>query len=391
MCVAIVPEQITFSQPIGWVALIFIVLGLVIALAFSIYFFVNRNEKVIKKTSPLFSQLMLLGIVMCITSQIFWDVSQTTFTCVMKIWLLAIGFGLIMGNLLAKTYRIFKIFSNAKVTSLVIRDVDLLKFTIAVILLEILMLCLYTFPAGLPKPTVIQSQSDSLLKYIECKVPSSFLQTAGIIMLLGVNFLLVLAAVVIAYLTRNVDSAFNESRYIAYTVYVFLLVTIILLPLYYTAGDSKSSVSRQFIIRTIAILVAMYFCLFALFMPKIILVHKAKRAEKKLAKAGAEKERERRMVEVGSTTVGVVPVSGASEGSGAGGGGAYSRALRGSGMGTATTTSSEEGEDHTLSGGVRMESSFATEPTSTTPATGQASGTASEYGNLISSLAKRSK
>lgn len=368
-------------------------LGLLIAFSFSIYFYLFRNEKVIKKTSPVFSQLILLGIVLCITSQIFWDVSQTTFTCVMKIWLLAIGFGLIMGNLLAKTYRIFKIFSNAKVTSLVIRDIDLLKFTLAVILLEIIMLCAYTFPAGLPTPVVLQSQSDSLLKYIECKVPSSFLQTAGIIMLLGVNFLLVLAAVIIAYLTRNVDSAFNESRYIAYTVYVFLLVTIILLPLYYTAGDSRSSVTRQFIIRTIAILVAMYFCLFALFLPKIILVQKARRAEKRLAKDGAERERKRRIVEVGSTTVGVMPTSGLSEGSTGGAGGAYSRMLHVSGTGT-TTTSSGSGDERAMPGGPRIGSTQGsapdTEPSSTAARTPTSTGT-SEYSKLISSLAKRSK
>lgn len=390
------PTEITFSDPLGIVALIFIIIGLAMAISFSIYFFVNRNEKVIKKTSPFFSQLMLLGILLCITSQIFWDVSQSKFTCLVKIWLLAIGFGLIMGNLLAKTYRIFKIFSNAKVTSLVIRDTDLLIFTGSIIVLEIILLSCYSFPSGLPRPVVIQSTSDSLLKIIKCQVPSSFLQTGGTIWLLGVNFLLVLAAVIIAYLTRNVDSAFNESRYIAYTVYVFLLVTIILLPLYYTAGDSSSSNSRQFIIRTLAILVSMFFCLGALFLPKIYLVHKAKKAERKAAEAGAEREQERRLVDVGTTTVGVtgLPTSGYTEGS-MGGGGAYSRVLRGSSTtgGTGTTSSGSGEETVIMPGGPRVSSSTADQSSSaagaTTPST--TGGPGNEYSSLISSLAKRSK
>lgn len=400
----IIPSEITFSDPLGIVALIFIIIGLLAVLATSIYFFVNRNEKVIKKTSPFFSQLMLLGIALCIISQIFWDVKQSTFTCLIKIWLLAIGFGLIMGNLLAKTYRIFKIFNNARVTSLVIRDTDLLKFTGAVILLEILLLSLYSFPSGLPRPVVIQSTSDSLLKIVKCEVPSSWLQTAGIIVLLGVNFLLVLAAVIIAYLTRNVDSAFNESRYIGYTVYVFFLATIILLPLYYTAGDSSSSNSRQFIIRTLAILVPMYFCLGALFVPKIILVEKAKRAERKLAAAGADRDQRRRMVDIGTTTVGVTALPTAyTEGSSYGGAGAYSRVVRGT---TGTTTSSGSGDEPVqMPGGPRASStsttgkgSTADRTTSTATAdriagdrTGTTGASSNEYSNLISSLAKGSK
>lgn len=356
MTVEIVPSEITFSEPLGIVALIFIVIGLLISFGFSIYFFVNRNEKVIKKTSPFFSQLMLLGIILCITSQILWDITQSTLTCILKIWLLAIGFGLIMGNLLAKTYRIFKIFHNARVTSLVIRDVDLLKFSAAIIILEVILLSLYTFTSGLPTPIIIQSTSDSLLKIVKCEVPSSFVQTGGIIWLLGVNFLLVLAAVIIAYLTRNVDSAFNESRYIAYTVYIYLLVTIILLPLYYTAGDSSSSNSRQFIIRTIAVLVPMFFTLGALFLPKIYLVNKAKRAERKMAEEASERGqgRRRRAEEFGMTTTGggtVAPVYQNNSMAGA-----FSKALRGLGAGGGTATSSGDSPNDmtNMPGGARV-------------------------------------
>ncbi|PJF18437.1 GPCR, family 3 domain-containing protein [Paramicrosporidium saccamoebae] len=401
---AIIPSEITFSETLGIVALVFIVIGLLISFSLSIYFYVNRNEKVIKKTSPFFSQLMLFGIILCICSQIFWDVSQSTWTCIVKIWLLAIGFGLIMGNLLAKTYRIFKIFNNARVTSLVIRDVDLLKFTAAIILLEIILLCLYTFTTGLPTPVVIQSTSDSLLKIVKCQVPSSFVQTGGTIWLLGVNFLLVLAAVIIAYLTRNVDSAFNESRYIAYTVYIYLLVTIILLPLYYTAGDSSSSNSRQFIIRTIAILVSMFFTLGALFAPKLYLVYKTKKGERKLAQASADKDQGRRIVDFGSTTAQGGPTTAYAEGSTVGGG-AFSRAIRGMGGMTTTTSSGSENEPTTvMPGGPRMARSGSGGVSGTGSGSGTGTGTgtgttssrptgvdSNEYSNLISSLAKRSK
>lgn len=346
----IVPQDITFSDPLGWSMLIFIVLGLILVILCSIYFFANRREKVIKKTSPIFSQLILLGILLCITSQIFWDVHQTEFTCFTKVWLLALGFGLIMGNLLAKTYRIFKIFNNARVTSLVIRDIDLLKFTLVVLLVEVLFLCIYCFPAGLPRPDIIQSQSDTLLKVYQCRVPSVAMQYFGTISLFAVNFILVICAVVVAFLTRNVDSAFNESLYIAYVVYIYLVVAAVLLPLYYTAGDSPSSQSRQFVIRNIGILIPMLFTLFALFGPKIYLVHKAKKAERRMQDERQQPEPRRRVVDFG--TSGATARLMGREGYTSGGTtGAYATVLRGI---NTTNTSLTEDEDILMPGGPRI-------------------------------------
>lgn len=278
---AIVPQQVEIGSPIGIVFLVLTIIALIVSISFSVIFWYYKDEKVVKKTSPFFSQLILIGIDLCLLSQIFWAVSQTGFTCFTKVWLLAIGFGLIMGNLLAKTYRIFKIFTNVQVTSLVMKDTDLLKFSIVILAIEIALLSVYCFTGGgTPKPVFIQSTSDSLLLIIQCAVPSSFIQLLGQISLLVFNGLLILCGVVIAYVSRHVESSFNESKYIAITVYIYLLVVIILLPLYYTAGDSGSSVQRQFILRSISVLAAMYFTLVALFVPKLIVLYDTKKKER---------------------------------------------------------------------------------------------------------------
>lgn len=277
----IVPQQVDIDSPIGIVFLVLTVIALIISISFSFLFWFYRDEKVVKKTSPFFSQLILIGIDLCLLSQIFWGVSQTSFTCFVKVWLLAIGFGLIMGNLLAKTYRIFKIFTNVQVTQLVMKDTDLLKFSIVILAIEVALLCVYCFVSGTPRPINIQSTSDSLLLIIQCSVPSGFIQTFGTITLLVFNGLLILCGVVIAYVSRHVESSFNESKYIAITVYIYLLVVIILLPLYYTAGDSGSSVNRQYILRNISVLAAMYFTLVALFVPKILNIYRTKADEKR--------------------------------------------------------------------------------------------------------------
>src|SRR3954467_1674373 len=96
-------------------------------------------------------------------------------------------------------------------------------FSGIVILGEVLLLCVYTFMGGLVKPVVKQSKSDSLLQFINCSSPSSGIQTGLIIAIFAYNFFLVVLGVIVAYRTRNVDSAFNESKYIGVTMYIYLL------------------------------------------------------------------------------------------------------------------------------------------------------------------------
>jgi hypothetical protein len=51
----------------------------------------------VKKTSPVFGQLILIGVDLVLISQIFWEVAQSTPICILKVWFVSIGFGLIMG------------------------------------------------------------------------------------------------------------------------------------------------------------------------------------------------------------------------------------------------------------------------------------------------------
>lgn len=183
-----------------------------------------------------------------------------------------------------------------------IRDTDLLLFSGLVLLGEVILLSVYTFIVPFPEPVVVQSESDSLLQFVVCKCPNSGIQTGLTIALIAYNVILVLAGCVIAYLTRNVDSAFNESQYIAVTMYIYLLAGIILIPLYYTAGDSRSSIDRQFVLRCLGITLSMYFSLIALFVPKILAVEEDRKQRKAAEKADrGDESTNHRITDISST------------------------------------------------------------------------------------------
>lgn len=267
------------------------------------FFFRHRETIVVKKTSFVFSELILTGILLCFVSQILWSVKQNSALCILKVWLFAIGFGLIMANLIAKTYRINAIFrsSAGSERGKRITDNDLYPFVIIVLLLEIAMLSVYSFAGGTIEPQSFQSESDFLLVYVRCQSPSSFLQTFGTITLLVMNFIMILVCCYFAYRTRHVASDYNESQYIGSIIFVYFLTCLIILPLYYTSGDSRSSIARQFIFRSIGVIGCLYATMSWLFGTKIRSILDAEK-ESKMEKRELEEESKKRIREVPEDT-----------------------------------------------------------------------------------------
>ena len=239
-------------------------------------FYIYREDKVIKKASPVFCQLMLVGIILVCSSIVLWACPPSTPMCIIKVWVLAVGFGLIMGNLLAKTFRIFKIFTDTSVASSVLTDATLLKFSGAVIAVELVLLSLLTFASGtLFQSVVVRSTTDSLYSYYSCEVPGKYLfQTSFTISIMAFNAALVIVGAFLAFVSRKVDSDFNESGTIGATMYFYIIISFVFLTLYYTNGDSTGSAGMQFMERSIAILGAMAFTLLALFVPKLLEVYR---------------------------------------------------------------------------------------------------------------------
>lgn len=180
-----------------------------------VIFYRYRMTKVIRNASPVFCELMLIGIIMICVGLILWTIEQSTMLCITKAWFTVCGFGLIIGSLLAKTYRIFRIFSNVRVVTLSVRNRDLLRFTGIILLIEVILLCVYTFADGLPSPHFTVSDVNEYYGYIVCRTNSTTFEVYIISLIICFNVILIFATAMFGYLTRNVSSDYNESRYIA--------------------------------------------------------------------------------------------------------------------------------------------------------------------------------
>lgn len=274
-------DDTTYDSAIGITVIILASINVLLCIYSMIVFHINRKNGVIKKSSPFFCQLMLLGLILVDLGLILWSFKPSTTTCIVKAWLTIIGIGLIIANLFAKTYRIFKIFTNIRVKTKAITDAYLLKFSLSVVAIEILLLCIYTFPDGLPSPVIELNQSDPTHGHLECITDDLYYNNTMIGVMIGFNCFIVLLIAIVAFMSRNVASSYNESKYIGIILYFYVVLVLITLPIYYTVANAKNVASIQFGVRSFAFLIGVYFTWLLLFGQKHHRIHSIKKEAKR--------------------------------------------------------------------------------------------------------------
>ena len=107
------------------------------------------------------------------------------------------------------------------------------------------------------------------------------------------NMIIIIACCYFAFRARNVPSNYNESKFIAVSVYSTLIVCLAALPVYATAID----VSQKILTLTVALMFNTYLTLACLYLPKIYAIHFA----------GEEARQTWRLVPEGSAGISVAP------------------------------------------------------------------------------------
>ncbi len=258
-----------FEYAIVVVFFSFSVTGLIFSWLIFIAFIIYRNEPEIRKSSLLIGFGIKLGIDLLFNALISSGVTYTTSICFSITWSLLLGCGLIIGGMLAKTWRIYRIFTNPDAKAIQLTDKRLAIIASFVVALELLLLALYSFPSGLLGPKVVQSTSDIYYRYRICMVPSEAYQLTWIIIIYAVNGTIVVILAILTFLTRKVDAAFSESKSNSLSIYTIISLLIIFLPLLYTSQDSTNSIITQYTVMGIIILCSGYFLLLVVFMPRL--------------------------------------------------------------------------------------------------------------------------
>lgn len=175
-----------------------------------------RGHNLIKGSSPLFLVLFLVGIQMLCASVIpralESETSQSPHQCNADLWLSNLGYTLLVGALLVKTYRLQAIFNITKLRmKKQLGDSKLLAALVVMILLEACMLIglQYGLPMSLEKEEFNDSDD-----YYSCRAgsDSNQVQTVYIPVTISTRFALLVLTAVMAFRVRNLPDVYNEVR-----------------------------------------------------------------------------------------------------------------------------------------------------------------------------------
>lgn len=201
-----------------------------------------------------------------------------------------LGLGLIVGCVLAKTQRIFRVYLNYGAISPTMGNLEFTLFAGTVFLIALIFCLVYVLASGEPPTgTVTQSLSDNTYLYIACTASSKSFGNWVIGFFMGVMISISLGCAFMLFLANDMETPFKEAEFLFLAVVDFLVLCIVLIPNYYTVGDRLGSVLQSYLLRSLGVIFAMYLTLGIVFIPKAVYIHRQNKSEResKAARSGS--------------------------------------------------------------------------------------------------------
>ena len=238
-------------------------LAFLVSIAWAGVLFYYRNEAVVRASSPYFGMLMCVGGLLVATS-ITLDATKnkTTDSCNGSVWLLVLGYSLIFACVFVKTHRIHAIF-NAKILKGRMSYTDAYVLLYVGIITAVNVIVLILFRATAPLRANLFAVKGSFTIAQRCSSD----EIAFTAVLLVYNGLLLAWGIYLAVRTRNVDSNFNESKYIGAAVYNCALVALVSLLFAYAVALTQPNVAT--VVRGWLLAYVVIFTLTVLFAPRL--------------------------------------------------------------------------------------------------------------------------
>ncbi|KAL7746761.1 hypothetical protein RI367_007925 [Sorochytrium milnesiophthora] len=264
----------------GVVYALYIIAGTLMAaiLAVMVLIWVYRKTPTIKRASPVFSELICFGGLMGCAS-VFFMFGATAAGCMAFITLLSISYGLTLGSLLMKNYRLYKLFNTFR-KSYKFSDRLLAVYVGSVVAVEALLLIVW---GSIDTPSHRTFQN-AIQTYGVCSSANPVVQNTFQSLLIAYNGLLLVAGLVLAVKSRSLSGEYAESKYIAMSSYQVTLCAVLGLG---AANATTMDISFRNAIVGMTILVGFASTVFVMFGPRLFTLIRQSQDNKTEAKLTA--------------------------------------------------------------------------------------------------------
>ncbi|XP_053200998.1 probable G-protein coupled receptor 158 [Panonychus citri] len=202
----------------------------------AIVIFRLRRSKTIASSRWILLETTLLGAFLLYITVIIRYYEPTQITCFIEPWFREVGFGLCYGSITIKLYRIYAEFQTRKAHRVCVRDKDLLKYLIGIVMIVIGYMAAWSSLVidsmnGLPSMSIgprvgslilQEGQTPDGLRYFICKELSwDYVTEAG-------EFSFLLTGVYITYCIRNAKpEVYGEKCSLCCSIYIEIIVSTI--------------------------------------------------------------------------------------------------------------------------------------------------------------------
>lgn len=241
----------------------------IILLATIVHIKIYYRHEVYKASSPLFMMFILNGMLLVVISCVFWSMQASLATCAARTWIAGIGWSLIMSALLAKTHRVYKIFSLENLKVRPITDArQIITFMIGLLSGELIILIFWQIFS----PLLPVTKSVPALAYNELYQYCSSKKNGFVVAYMVYNIVTLFPVVLVAWVTRSrpVAEQYNESSAVGVTSAITILTGIIVIG---ATVIVKDNVVAQYVLPTLGLLLIIMVMYSMIFIPKILFIH----------------------------------------------------------------------------------------------------------------------
>ena len=240
--------------------------------AMTLYF---RSFPAVKASSYLLGQLSFVGCYILIVCYLCFTVQKAAPTtsiskaslCAAEAWCLPLGLTLILGTVTAKTWRLYRIFVQLKKPGKLLKD-NMLIMGVLSLAADVTLCSVWT---GMSKFSTLKQERNTQDNTIEVRVEcysENYSAWFGALTLYQV-FIMV-SALVLALLTKNIHSEIFKTKSVIFLVYFLTITLCIGFPSYITLNKTQISINAEYFILSLTYLVVIILFLIFMFIPPII-------------------------------------------------------------------------------------------------------------------------
>ena len=258
-------SEIPAGSNAGIVIVILAVIGTIFCGLFSVYIIVKAKHPVIKSSQPMFCIVFATGCALICLQILAFLGEASDAICALRNWLFNCLFTLAFGSIFAKTWRVWRVFSNTHLKKIRLTNMDTLKVMFILFAAEAIILTLGQIIA--PYKLAKEDEEFAPGRFITVKVCKSD-SGEWHLLTLAYKVVLVFIGCYLSWTTRNVDNAFAESKYIMLAIYQIAIYGLVAAVV--AGGDT--AVETTLTVQTVCCVFGAVCCVCSVFLPKFLLI-----------------------------------------------------------------------------------------------------------------------